>query len=74
MPRVLTAIPLAEPCRAKQMLYGCLLPYLSDGRIRLWLTNMNETSGGELIAVDLDNDTGEIYAGPRVTARGTSSP
>ncbi len=64
MPRELTAIPLAEPCRAKQMLYGCLVPDPSDGRIRLWLTNMNETSGGELIAVDLESDTGEIYRWP----------
>jgi hypothetical protein len=55
---------LAQPCRAKQLLFGCVEPDPSDGRERLWLTNMNETTGGELISVDFEHDTAEVYNWP----------
>ena len=64
MSATLTAAPLAQPCRAKQVLSGCVTPDPADGRERLWLTNMNENTGGELIAVDFENDTAELYRWP----------
>ena len=55
---------VAQPCRAKLLLYGMISTDPSDGRERLWLTNQNENYGGELIAVDFENDTGEVYRWP----------
>jgi len=55
---------IAEPCRARQVLHGRVVVDPSDGRERLWLTNMNEAQGGELIAVDFESDTAEVYRWP----------
>jgi len=64
MSRRLTTTPLAEPCRAKQVLNGRAIVDPADGRERFWLTNMNEQSGGELIAVDFERDAADVYYWP----------
>jgi len=63
-PHPLNAIALAEPCRARQVLHGCVVVDPADGRERLWLTNMNEDKGGELIAVDFERDRADVYPWP----------
>ena len=60
----LKTLALAEPCRAKQVLNGRVVVDPADGRERFWLTNMNEQSGGELIAVDFARDAAEVYYWP----------
>lgn len=64
MPPSLRTTPLAEPCRAKQVLHGRAIVDPADGRERFWLTNMNEQSGGELIAIDFERDAAEVYYWP----------
>jgi outer membrane protein assembly factor BamB len=64
MSRSLNVTPVAEPCRARQVLDGRVVVDPTDGRERLWLTNMNEAQGGELIAVDFERDTAEVHVWP----------
>jgi hypothetical protein len=60
----LKCVELAEPCKARQVLYGRVLNDPFDGREKLWLTNMCEEGGGEIIAVDFKNDTAEAFVWP----------
>lgn len=55
---------LGQPCRARNVLASCIVTDRRDGRERLVLTNMNEESGCELIFVDFENDTAEIFRAP----------
>ena len=55
---------LADPVRAKQVLSGRVITDPVDGREKFWITNMNEQSGGELISVDFDRDTAEVFGWP----------
>lgn len=55
---------LGQPCRAKNVLASRLVTDRSDGRERLVLTNMNEDTGCELIFVDFEKDTGQVYRAP----------
>lgn len=57
-------VSLGEPCRARNILAKCLVVDRRDGRERLVLTNMNEDTGCELIFVDFENDTAEIFRAP----------
>lgn len=55
---------LGQPCRAKQVLAGRVVVDRTDGRERLVLTNDNETHGSELIIIDFEKDTGELFPAP----------
>jgi hypothetical protein len=55
---------LGQPCRAKNMLASRLVVDRADGRERLVVTNMNEDTGCELIFIDFERDTGEVYRAP----------
>ncbi|HZO89332.1 MAG TPA: hypothetical protein VFB38_13445 [Chthonomonadaceae bacterium] len=55
---------LGEPCRAKQVLAGRVIVDRADGRERLVLTNDNETQGAELLCIDFEKDTGQLYPAP----------
>ncbi len=64
MSDTLNVTRLAEPCRARQVLNGRVVVDPVDGRERLWLTNMNEDRGGELVSVDFENDTADVFVWP----------
>jgi hypothetical protein len=55
---------LGQPCRAKQILGAALVVDRQDGRERLILLNDNETYGCELLYIDVERDTGEVYPAP----------
>ena len=55
---------LGQPCRARQIFASLLITDRQDGRPRLALCNMNEVSGMELILVDFENDTAEVFPAP----------
>ncbi|MDH7601399.1 MAG: hypothetical protein QHI38_04550 [Armatimonadota bacterium] len=57
-------IHLGQPCRAKNVLAKCPVVDRRDGRERLVLTNMNEDTGCELIFVDFEKDTAEVFRAP----------
>lgn len=55
---------LGQPCRAKQILAGRLVVDRGSGRELLALTNMNEVAGAELIFIDYERDTGQVFRAP----------
>lgn len=55
---------LGQPCRARQVNASLLIADRHDGRPRLALCNMNEVSGLELVLVDFENDTAEVFRAP----------
>lgn len=55
---------LGHPCRARQILAGCVLRDRRDNRERFVLANMNENAGAELLWVDYERDTAEIFRAP----------
>jgi hypothetical protein len=55
---------LGQPCRAKQVLGACVVTDRKDGRERLIMLNDNETSGCELLYIDFEKNTGEVYPAP----------
>jgi hypothetical protein len=55
---------LGKPCRARQVLGGTVVRDRKTGREMFALTNMNEVSGAELILIDIDKDTAEVYRAP----------
>lgn len=57
-------IHLGQPCRAKQVLGGTTFHDPKSGAIRFALCNMNEVSGGELILIDPDANTAELFRMP----------
>ncbi len=57
-------IHLGQPCRAKNVLAKCLVIDRRDGRERFVLTNMNEQTGCELIFVDFEKNTAEVFRAP----------
>lgn len=59
-----TCVALGQPCRAKQVLGGTYVRDRVTGRPLLALANMNEVSGAELILIDLDRGTGEVFRAP----------
>lgn len=56
--------PLCQPCRAKQVLAGLCVADREDGRDRFYLTNMNETSKGELIEIDFERNQATAHVWP----------
>ncbi|HEX8520708.1 MAG TPA: hypothetical protein VF669_00545 [Tepidisphaeraceae bacterium] len=54
---------LGDPCRARNVLAGRVVKMV-DGQERLVLTNMNESSGAELICLDFKNNTAEVIKCP----------
>ena len=60
----LVVTALADPVRAKQVLAGRAAVDPVDGREKFWITNMNEQYGGELIAIDFEGDTAEVFRWP----------
>ena len=55
---------LSKPCRAKNVLAGRVVTDRRSGREMLVLTSSNETEGVQLLFVDLENDTGELFVSP----------
>ncbi|MCA9412415.1 MAG: hypothetical protein KC944_14460 [Candidatus Omnitrophica bacterium] len=55
---------VGELCRSKQVLAGLVSVDPSDGRERLWLTNDNEEKGCEILSIDFEKDTGEMFVAP----------
>jgi len=55
---------LGQPCGARQVLAGRVVVDRESGREVLVLTNMNETSGMELLFVDFENDTARVFRAP----------
>ena len=55
---------LGQPCRAKNILAGCVVTDRQDGRERFVLTNMNEDTGCELIFIDYEKNTGRVVHAP----------
>src|SRR5579871_1169481 len=55
---------LGQPCRAKNVLAGRVVVDRTDGREWLVLTNMNETSGAELMFIDFIRNTGRTFHAP----------
>lgn len=55
---------LGQPCRAKQILAGRVVVDRASGRELFVLTNMNEVAGAELIFIDYERDTGQVFRAP----------
>ncbi len=55
---------IGELCKAKQVLGGLVAVDPKDGRERLILTNDNEEKGCELLSIDFENDSAEMYVAP----------
>jgi streptogramin lyase len=55
---------LGQPCRAKQVLAGRIVTDRATGREWFVLTNMNETSGAELLFIDYEKDTAQVHRAP----------
>ena len=55
---------LGSPCRAQQILAGRVVTDRATGREWLVLTNMNETTGAELLFIDFEHDTGRLFRAP----------
>src|SRR2546423_6155241 len=49
---------LGQPCRAKNVLAGRVVADRRSGREWFVITNMNETTGAELIFIDFQRDKG----------------
>lgn len=52
---------LAQPCRSKNVLSGCVVVDRADGRERFAVGNMNEYGGAEIIYIDFEKDTASYY-------------
>lgn len=57
-------VSLGQPCRAKNILSSCIVTDRSDGRERFVVANMNEDTGAEIIYIDFERDTAEVYRAP----------
>ena len=55
---------IGQPCRAKQVLGGCVVRDPESGREWFAITNMNEVSGAELILIDAERDRAELFRAP----------
>jgi len=55
---------LGQPCRARNVLAGRVVADRNGGGEWFVLTNMNETSGAELIFIDFQRDTGRVFRAP----------
>ena len=55
---------IGQPCRAKQVLGGCVVRDPKTGREQFAITNMNEFSGAELIFIDPERNKGQLYRAP----------
>jgi outer membrane protein assembly factor BamB len=55
---------LGQPCRAKQVLAGRVVTERRDGHEWFVLTNDNETHGAELLFIDFQKDTGQMFPAP----------
>lgn len=55
---------LGQPCRAKNVLAGRIVQDRKAGHEWYVLTNMNETTGAELIFIDLAHDKGHVVHAP----------
>lgn len=55
---------LGQPCRAKNILASLVLKDRTTGREYFVLSNMNESSHAELIFVDFEHDTANVYKAP----------
>lgn len=55
---------LGQPCRAKQILGASLVIDRQDNRERLILLNDNETYHCELLYIDFEKNTGEVFTAP----------
>jgi hypothetical protein len=53
---------LGQPCLARNMHAGCLVQ--DKGRDYFVLTNTNEITNAELIFIDIESGTGEVYRAP----------
>lgn len=60
----LSVTPLGQPCRARQVLAGRVVVDRENGRELLVLTNMNETTGMELVFVDFEENTARVVHAP----------
>jgi hypothetical protein len=56
---------LAQPCRARNVLAGRVVRDRATGRDLLMLTNMNETTGCELVVIDIEKGTGRVIHAPK---------
>ena len=57
-------VSLGQPCRAFQVLAGRVVIDRADQRQRFVLTNDNETQGLELLFVDDEKNSGQMYVAP----------
>ena len=55
---------LGQPCRAKQILSGKIVVDRRDARERFVIANNNEEHNLELIFIDFENDTAEVFTAP----------
>jgi hypothetical protein len=55
---------IGQPCRAKQVLGGCIVRDPKSGAEWFAIINMNESSGAELILIDAEHDRAELYHAP----------
>jgi hypothetical protein len=57
---------LGQPCRARNVLGGRAVVDPAGGREWFVMTNMNENTGGELIFVDYEGETAQVFRAPSV--------
>lgn len=55
---------VGQPCRAKQILGTLMVTDRHDGRERLVLLNDNETAHCQILYIDFEKDTGEVFTAP----------
>jgi streptogramin lyase len=55
---------LGQPCRAKNILATALVKDRATGNELFVLSDMNESTHGELLFIDFENDTGRSYRAP----------
>jgi len=56
--------PVAQPCRAKNVLAGCAVKDRETGRDQFVISNSSEEAGLELIFIDIEANTSRIFRAP----------
>ncbi|HUW60232.1 MAG TPA: hypothetical protein VMZ06_04425 [Candidatus Bathyarchaeia archaeon] len=56
--------PVGQPCRAKNVLAGCVVTDRATGREQFVVSNSSEEAGLELIFIDPDANTGRVFRAP----------
>lgn len=56
--------PVGQPCRAKNVLAGCVVTDRATGREQFVVSNSSEEAGLELIFIDIDANTGRVFRAP----------